>query len=162
MRFKSSNLRTRLIGLVLLAVLPLAGLAFYTAYEQRQLEIADIEEDVLTFAEFAARDEAQLLDGTRQLLASFAHYLDRQWSDPAECSRYLAELMNHYRRYKNLGAVTAQGMLHCSAISYETSVNVSGRPWFKRAIETRRFAIGDYQIGLITGSPVIVLAYPIL
>ena len=162
MRFKSGNLRTRLVGLVLLAVLPLAGLAFYTAYEQRQLEIADIEGDVLTFAEFAARDEAQLLDGTRQLLASFAHYLERQWSDPAECSRYLSELMNHYRRYKNLGAVDAQGMLHCSAISYETSVNVSDRPWFKRAIETRQFAIGDYQIGLITGSPVIVLAYPII
>ena len=162
MRFKSGNLRTRLVGLVLLAVLPLAGLAFYTAYEQRQLEIADIEGDVLTFAEFAARDEAQLLDGTRQLLASFAHYLEQQWSDPAECSRYLSELMNHYRRYKNLGAVDAQGMLHCSAISYETSVNVSDRPWFKRAIETRQFAIGDYQIGLITGSPVIVLAYPII
>ena len=162
MRFKSGNLRTRLVGLVLLAVLPLAGLSFYTAYEQRQLEIATIERDVLTFAEFAARDEAQLLDGTRQLLASFAHYLDQQWSDPAECSLYLSELMNHYRRYKNLGAVDAQGMLHCSAISYETSVNVSDRPWFKRAIETRQFAIGDYQIGLITGSPVIVLAYPII
>ncbi len=162
MRFKSGNLRTRLVGLVLLAVLPLAGLAFYTAYEQRQLEIADIEGDVLTFAEFAARDEAQLLDGTRQLLASFAHYLERQWSDPPECSRYLSELMNHYRRYKNLGAVDAQGMLHCSAIAYDTSVNVSDRPWFKRAIETRQFAIGDYQIGLITGSPVIVLAYPII
>jgi len=110
MRFKSGNLRTRLVGLVLLAVLPLAGLSFYTAYEQRQLEIADIEGDVLTFAEFAARDEAQLLDGTRQLLASFAHYLEQQWSDPAECSRYLSELMNHYRRYKNLGAVNSQGM----------------------------------------------------
>jgi C4-dicarboxylate-specific signal transduction histidine kinase len=162
MRLKSGNLRTRLVSLVLLAVFPLTGLAFYTAYEQRQLEIADIEGDVLTFAEFAARDEAQLLDGTRQLLASFAHYLERQWSDPAECSRYLSELMNHYRRYKNLGAMDAQGMLHCSAISHETSVNVSDRPWFKRAIETRQFAIGDYQIGLITGSPVFVLAYPII
>jgi signal transduction histidine kinase len=162
MRLKSGNLRTRLVGLVLLAVLPLTGLAFYTAYEQRQLEIADIEGDVLTFAEFAARDEAQLLDGTRQLLANFAHYLERQWSDSAECSRYLSELMNQHRRYKNLGAVDAQGMLHCSAISYETSVNVSDRLWFKRVIETRKFAVGDYQIGLITGSPVIVLAYPII
>ena len=162
MRFNTGNLRFRLIALVLLAIVPLAGLMFYTAYEQRKLEIADIEGDVLGFAEFAAREEAQLLDGTRQLLASFAYYLQRQWSDPAECSRYLAELLNHYHRYKNLGAVDARGVLHCSALPYGSFLDVSDRPWFKRAIATRQFAIGDYQIGLITGSPVIVLAYPII
>jgi signal transduction histidine kinase len=162
MRFKSSNLRFRLIVLVLLAVIPLAGLLFYTASEQRQQEIADIEGDVLTFAEFAAREEAQLLDGTRQLLASFGQYLERQWSDPAECTRYLAELMSHYRRYKNLGAVNAQGILHCSALPYERYLNAGDRPWFQRAVATKKFAIGDYQIGLISDSPVIVLAYPII
>ncbi len=162
MRFHIGNLRIRLILLVLLAVLPLAGLSFYTASEQRQLDIADIEKSVLIFAEFAARDEAQLLDGTRQLLASVAHYLERQWSDPAECSRYLSELLDHYRRYKNLGAVNAQGNFHSSALAYETSLNASDRAWFKRAMETKTFAIGDYQIGRITGSPVIVLAYPII
>jgi signal transduction histidine kinase len=161
-RFNIGNLRIRLILLVFLAVLPLAGLSFYTASEQRRLDIADVEKNVLTFAEFAARDEAQLLDGTRQLLASFSHYLERRWSDPAECSRYLSELLDHYRRYKNLGAVNAQGNFHCSARAYETSLNASDRAWFKRAMETRAFVIGDYQIGRITGSPVIVLAYPII
>jgi len=162
MRFNTGNLRFRLIVLVLLAVIPLGGLLFYTASEQRQKEIADIEGDVLTFAEFAAREEAQLLDGTRQLLASFAHYLERQWSDPAECTRYLAELMSQYRRYKNLGAVNAQGILHCSALPYERFLNAGDRSWFQRAVATKKFAIGDYQIGLISGSPVIVLAYPII
>jgi signal transduction histidine kinase len=162
MHFNTGNLRFRLIVLVLLAVIPLGGLLFYTASEQRRKEIADIEGDVLTFAEFAAREEAQLLDGTRQLLASFAHYLEREWSDPAECTRYLAELMSHYRRYKNLGAVDAQGILHCSALPYERFLNVGDRPWFQRAVATKKFAIGDYQIGLISGSPVIVLAYPII
>jgi len=47
MRFNTGNLRFRLIALVLLAIVPLAGLMFYTAYEQRKLEIADIEGDVL-------------------------------------------------------------------------------------------------------------------
>jgi hypothetical protein len=153
MRFKPGNSRFHLIVLVLFAIVPLAGLSFYTGYEQRRWEIADLEGDVLIFAEFAARDEAQLLDGTRQLLASFTHYLERQRSDPAECSRYLSDLLNHYRRCKNLGAVTAQGIIHCNAMPYETSVNVSDRRWFKRAIATRQFGIRDYQIGHITGSP---------
>ena len=162
MRLNTGKLRFRLIVLVLLAIVPLAGLMFYTASEQRKLEIADIEGDVLTSAEFAAREEAQLLDGTRQLLASLEHYLERQWSDPPECSRYLAVLLKQYRRYKNIGAVNAQGILHCSALPYDRDLNASDRPWFQRAVATREFAIGDYQVGLITGSPVIVLAYPII
>jgi signal transduction histidine kinase len=162
MHLNIGNLRFRLIVIVLFAIVPLSGLMFYTASEQRKLEIADIEGDVLTFAEFVAREEAQLLDGTRQLLASIEHYLEQQWSDPSACSRYLAVLLKQYRRYKNLGAVNAQGALHCSALPYDRSLDVSGRTWFQRAVATREFAVGDYQIGLISGGPVIVFAYPII
>lgn len=161
MRF-FGQLRTHLVVLLLTAVIPLAALMFYAASEQRELEMARIESDVLTLADLAARMEEQVLDGSRQMLISLAHYFRSQWSAPTSGSAYLAELLNRYRRYQNLGAIGADGRLHCSAVPHEDDLFAGDRPWFKSAMARRDFTVGDYQIGRITGRPVIVLAYPIL
>jgi signal transduction histidine kinase len=156
------KLQTHLILLVLIAVIPLVVLMFYTASEQRRLEMAKIEADVLTLAETAARLEEQVLDGSRQMLISLAHYFRFQWSDPTAIAGYLTDLLNRYRRYKNIGSIRADGRLHCSAVPYAEDIFVKDRSWFKNALATKEFAVGDYQVGRITGQPVIVLAYPIL
>jgi diguanylate cyclase len=41
-------------------------------------------------------------------------------------------------------------------------VSVSDRPWFKRAIQLRDFAVGEYQVGRITGRPSLNFGYPLL
>src|SRR5574340_544000 len=91
-RFSFGHLRYRLIILVLIAVIPLAGLMFFAASEQKQRSVAIIERNVLAKAEFAAREEEQMLEGSRQALVSMALALKRHWSNPSECSAYLSEL----------------------------------------------------------------------
>lgn len=162
MSFNSGNLRFRLIVLVLFAVIPMTGLLFYSSFEQRRLEIADLEGDVLTLAEFAAREEDQLFDGTRQFLKCLAHYLDRPETDPANLNPNLSDLMTHYLRYQNIGAVNAQGVLYCSAIPFNGILNASEKLWFQRAVATKKFTISDYEPGIVTGRPAMVFAYPII
>lgn len=51
----------------------------------------------------------------------------------------------------------------CSAVSAPARPpNLSSRPWFQRALVTRAFAAGEFQIGLLTRRPVLVFAYPVV
>ena len=41
-------------------------------------------------------------------------------------------------------------------------VNAADRAWFQRAVQSRAFAIGDYQIGRITHKATVNFGYPLL
>jgi signal transduction histidine kinase len=102
-----------------------------------------------------------MLDGSRQMLISLALTLSDHWSAPSECSAYLSKLLSRYRRYKNFGAVTMDGKLFCSAVPFDGEFDAREQSWFRQAVTTREFSISDYQIGVHTGEPVVLLAYPV-
>ncbi|MGE5256867.1 MAG: ATP-binding protein [Hyphomicrobiales bacterium] len=162
MPFSFGHLRYRLIVLVLIAVLPLAGLMFFAASKQKQRSVVLIENSVLTMAEFAAREEEQMLDGSRQMLISTASALKGHWLSPSECSAFLAELLSHYRRYTNLGVVTNDGKLYCSAVPITGDFDALDLLWFRHAVARREFSIGSYQSGDHTRKPMVVLSYPVV
>ncbi len=66
------SLRLRLLLLVLLVLLPAAGLLVYTATEQRRVAIVDAQDSAVRLAAFASSSQQQLIDMTRQLLAALA------------------------------------------------------------------------------------------
>jgi PAS domain S-box-containing protein len=161
--FSLSSLRSRLLLLVLLAVIPALGLTLYTASEDRQREANHIREDALRLAQIVSVEEEQLIRGTRQLLVTLAELpqVVRE-GDPAMCSAFFADLLKQYHRYDNLGAIELDGDVFCSALPTAGPINAADRGYFQRALQTRDFAIGDYQIGRITGKPSINFGYPVL
>jgi serine phosphatase RsbU (regulator of sigma subunit) len=70
-------------------------------------------------------------------------------------------MLSAYPLYFNFGVADPAGNVRCSAIPLRSQVNVADRPYFQAALATRGFAIGDYQIGRITGQPALNYAYPI-
>ena len=77
-------------------------------------------------------------------------------------SRGGRNVQNQYPFYANLGAFEPDGDVFCNGVPLTGPVNSADLPWFQRTVQTRDFAIGDYQIGRITGIPVLVYGYPIL
>ncbi len=55
------------------AVLPALGLIFYVNLEQRRLAATQVQDNALRFARLAAAEQAQLVQGTHQLLAALAY-----------------------------------------------------------------------------------------
>jgi signal transduction histidine kinase len=158
--FSLKSLRVRLLLLVLVAVLPAWGVIAYTASEQRRIEIAEIQRNVLRLAEFNAREEEQVLQGTRQILIALANFVRKTDENPSECSVFCADLIKQFRRYANMGAVESNGDVFCSAVALDKPPNAADQSWFRRAVESGDFTIGDYHVGRITGKPVLVLSYP--
>jgi signal transduction histidine kinase len=156
------SLRLRLLLLILLALLPVAGLLVYTAAEQRRADTADARATAVRLTLFVSSSQQQLIDMTRQLLGTMATLADVRPGHARRCKALVVTLLKQYPRYANLGAFTPDGDVFCTAMPLGHSINVTARNFFRRAVETRDFAVGDYMIGRITDKPVIVFAQPVL
>jgi len=159
----SIGLRTRLLLLVLLAVVPAFGLIGYTAISQRQEAGLRAEKNAMNLVRLATREQGQLIASTRQLLLHLSRLpAVRNSSTAASCSHALAEQLKHYPHYTNLGVATPDGRVYCSALPLAKPVNISDRSYFQRAVQSRDFGVGDYQVGRITKIPAINFGYPVV
>ncbi len=155
-----SGLRARLLGLVLLAVLPALGLILYTAHQSGTLAARQTVDDAQRLVRLAAADYERLVTNTRQLLGTLVRLPEVRPRDAAACNVFFARLKPGYTQYLNLGAIGPDGRVFCSAVPTDRRVNASDRAYFQRALKTRGFAVGDFQIGRITKQPVVVFSYP--
>ena len=157
-----TSLRTRLLLLVLLAVIPALGLTLYTNLEERQLRKALVYEHAMRLSRLVSADHERLIEDTRRLLTTLAHLPAVRDRNPAACNALFADLLAQRSSYANLGVIDADGDIFCSALPMTGPVYAGDRGYFQRAIETREFAIGEYQIGRITGKATVVFGYPVL
>ncbi len=157
-----SSLRSRLLLLVLVALIPAFGLFVFSASDNRQHESIAVQQNALYLARLTAGEQQQLILSTRQLLTALAHLREVQGQDHSVCSRLLGELLPQYPLYSNLGVADARGDVYCSGVPFTPPVNLADRPWFQRAVSARDFVVGEYQIGRITGKPSILFGYPLL
>jgi signal transduction histidine kinase len=158
-----SSLRARLLLLVLLAVIPALGLTLYTNLEERKLRKAQVQEHALRLSRIVSADHERLIENARKLLASLARLtpvLDRNRA--AACNALFADLLTRHSSYANLGVIGADGIVFCSGLPMTDQVYVGDRAYFRRARETRDFAIGDYQIGRISGKATLNFGHPVL
>jgi signal transduction histidine kinase len=162
MRKLFANLRIRLLILVLLAVVPMLGLALHSYVVQMRAATTEAQESALRLARLAANDQERLIEGARQLLIVLAQLPSVQSQDAAECSAFLSGLLEEYPLYENLGAADLDGDIFCSAVPSETRANMSDRPWFQRALQTRDFVVGDYLVARITSRSALGTVYPVL
>ncbi|MGC3958301.1 MAG: SpoIIE family protein phosphatase [Verrucomicrobiota bacterium] len=156
------SLRIRLTLLVLLAGVPALALTFYTAIEQRRLAAIAVQQDALRVARLASAGQERLIEGTHQILLLLAQLTQVRGDDAAACNALLLDLLKQYPLYSNVGVIATNGTVFASAVKLPQSVNLSDRTYFRRALESRAFAMGDYQIGRITGKASINFGLPVL
>lgn len=157
-----SSLRTRLVLLVLLAVVPALGLILYTAAEQRRSATLEVQENTLRLVRLAANNQKQVVEASRQILTILAQLSVIREGNSAECDRLLVDLLKQYRTYANFAIVDRQGSTICSGFSNSVPVNLADRPYFQDALQSRKFEIGEYQIDRFTKKATLNFAYPIL
>ena len=154
-----TSVRARLALVIVLAVVPVAGLLVYEAGERRRSELLEAERDA---ARVVVTTHDAIVAQARQLLATIARIPAVRARDTGGCDRMLAEIRSANPRYANLGAVTPDGAVFCSALPLAAPLNLADRDYVARALATREFAAGGYQIGRITGRPGVNFGMPAL
>jgi signal transduction histidine kinase len=159
--FQLNTLRGRLVLLVALAIAPIAAMTVISGIRERQHAVQVAEENLQRLTNLAAANEAQSIEGARQMLRDLASIPDLT-GDQAHCSRLLANILRQNPDYANLGLIQTSGEVSCSAIPSKTPVNLADRPHFRRTVHLRRFVAGGYVFGRVIQKHTINLNYPLL
>jgi hypothetical protein len=156
------RLRTRVLLLVLLPLLPLLGYVLYAGLAEHRKGAEEARGTALRLANAVAANQKQLIDEGRQLLTTLAKDPRLRSADATVCNLFLADTMRRWPRYANLGVAALDGKVKCGALPAPPGVRLADRMYFQQAVATRDFAVGGYQIGRITGKPSLNFGYPLL
>ena len=156
------GLRIRLFLLVLIAVLPAIAIQIYTEIDLRRAREAEIHEEALRHADMVANGMLEILEGSRQLLVALARLPSVQALNPEACSRALGTMLAELPAYSTVGAVNRAGLLVCSAAgSVSPPPSVLDRTYFRDALQTNGFVVGELIVGRATGAVALPVAHPI-
>jgi serine phosphatase RsbU (regulator of sigma subunit) len=159
---RTSSLRVRLLGLVALVLLPWLALVIYTTADERRAAVGNVNRDAARLIAIITSNQSMQIESARQLLRALSQLPQLRTTDMTACNAFLAEMLIAYPLYLNIATASVDGDIRCSGVPMRSAVNITDRLYFRRAIDTARFAVGEYQIGRITRLPAINYAYPIL
>jgi len=161
-RFSLTSLRSRLLFLILLAVLPALGLTLYTGLEERRIQEAQVRENTLRLTRLAAGDLVQVIEGARQLLIGLAQLPEVRQGNSSVCSTLFSDLLKQYPHYANLGVIDFNGRLFCSGLAVKETIYLSGSSYLRHALEVHDFSISGYETDPVTRKATIHFGYPVV
>ncbi|MFL6658669.1 MAG: ATP-binding protein [Massilia sp.] len=155
------SLRWRLLLLVALAMLPLVALTIAAGVRERQHAMSGAQANLQRLANLAAANEAQSLEGARQILRDLTS-VPAMYGPAAGCDNLLASILAKNDDFVNFGLIEPDGNVKCSAVPMNGKVNLGDRPHFRRAVAERRFIAGNYVFGRVVRKHTVNLTYPVL
>jgi signal transduction histidine kinase len=158
-RLSFYSLRVRLASIILLMMVLISCLVLNGYFQERNLILSHMKEDLRRIVGFMARDQEQMIGRTRQLLTALAELPDVRRSDGSRCGTLLSLLLDEYPRYGNLGVADLNGSIICSAVP--SRADFSHTRWFMHAVNSLNFAMGisdsetEFPAELTMGYPVL-------
>ena len=157
-----SRMHARLLLLILITALPALAIIVNTGLEQRKEASTTAEKMALLTARQIATRQRDMVSHIHQLLEGLAQSSEvRQLHSAEECSAWLAELAKLHELYAEVFVAGLDGRITCRSRSFSHTVDVSDRSYFRRALERRDFAMGDYQTSRFDGQPIVISAHPV-
>jgi len=161
---KNLSARTRIFLLVLAAMLPILALTVYNGFRERAAAVAAERTQLRLIAELTAKRPEQHMLYARQLLSMMAVNIDELLEDRGTCRAYFSRMgLDTKGIFRSFGVILPDGELHCnSALPDSLTINVGDRPYFRLALKSGQFVVGEYQVGRNSGRAGINFGLPVL
>lgn len=159
------TLTRRLLLLALISVLPAIVIWTYTEVSLRRAREAEISDLVIRQAKLAGSELERVFDGIQILLVAVSETpVVRSFERPA-CDIYLRALRQRVPHILAFVALDTDGTVRCQHGEAERLGSFSSRGYFRNAVATRKFIVGQYTPDFAEGGlgtqPVLPLALPI-
>jgi GGDEF domain-containing protein len=153
------TIRARLLVLALIAILPLLFARVWSIQADRseRLEAASRQALILARQAMAAQNEALVSARAFMQVAASAHGVMRARGE--RCDDFLADAIQQASWLKSMSLIAPSGRIMCSSNADAVGMDVSNRPPFKLAMESGKFALGDYSVDSVAG-PAVIAALP--
>ena len=156
------SLTARIVGLVMLALIPALAVQAYDEYALRSARAAAVRDEAMRGAKAVAADLGQFGRGARQILGILAGVSEIRGKDAKSCTAYLATVVGKVPGSFFFGVVGPDGLIRCNTLgSPAGAYSVADRSYFKEAMRTGGFAVGEVVIGRVTNRPTIQFAQAI-
>ena len=156
------SLRARIVMLVVVAIVPLFGMSIFKALHNADAEVALAKGNLQFAASLAAAGQENIAESARQVLTVIASLPLLQDGKNTDCDRYFSSLTQRLPEYANLGILGLDGYTRCHALGSGKKAFLGDRPYFRDAIEQRRFVVGPYAVGRLAAKPVMTFAQPVI
>jgi diguanylate cyclase (GGDEF)-like protein/PAS domain S-box-containing protein len=161
MRFPSfRTIRSHLLLLVLISVLPAWGIIIYSGLDRSSREIEDAKSNALEVVRSLGYEHERVMGSTRQFLMTLAKIPDIQKLNIIASNQLLEGLLKQNPLYGGIFVLNAQGILCSSAPPFKQTSMASSK-FFQDVVRTRDFSVGEYAICQSLNRPVLHLGYPI-
>lgn len=158
--FFSWSIRTHLLILVIMALLPALAIILYSGLENRLRAIKDAETTVTQLEQNLAENQLRNVERSRQLLMTLAKLPIVRNQSVEECTSLLRDLLKQNPCLSNILIADQNGTVFASALPF-TKLNVADRGYFQEARQHRGFTVGEYTISRTAQKPAIHFAYPV-
>ena len=155
------TIRARLLWLVGIALLPAVAILIYDQYLFRQQVFRSIEEDARRVVSLVGQQIHTQIAETGRRCRLLERFPAIQTMD-ASSSAALAEVLRESPLYTNIAITDASGRVIASALPFTGEVSVRDREFFRRAVETRAFAVGVFYRNPLSPRPGLDMGHPIL
>ncbi len=156
------TLAQRLFVLALIALLPATLMLVYNEIDFRRARLEEVHANALRSAQLAASEVEQIIDGVRAVATTIAAAPVLVSGDMESCNDFLAKVIETVPQVAAVTVTDARGNSRCRSNRLPTSLDLSGIPGFKTAVETKKFAVGRYVTGVVSGGPRLPAILPIL
>lgn len=158
----AKSFKVSILLVVIFEVIPNVGEFWYTAREAKKEAAIFANQEAVNLLHLASYDYERALEKVEQLLMVLAEVPELLEPRLPRCSQFLEKIRKQYPIYANLGVILNDGDSVCSAVQHPAQLNLADRLYFSKVVETKRFSIGEFQIGRITQKPTVNFGYPLL
>lgn len=155
------SIRRQLAVLILISALPALALIVILGLQARTKAIDGARHDLQTFVHGAAETQVRVTLATRLLMENLSRVPDVQNRDVAGCTRIFTNVLRINHRYSALHLVDLEGKVIASNIA-PSGTSFAGVKHFRDALANRTFVVGEYQLGVSLGVPVIPFGCPVI
>ena len=158
---KKRSIRTNLVVLFLLILVPLFTIIIFSAFNQKQHAIANASDNAVRVAKNIGQQQKFVAENTRLLLEVLSETPDIRNGNYSKTKTILKRVMDLNPSYAAILLVDSTGDLLASGIGDKT-INVSDRQYFKDVMLHKSFTVGQYSRSRLTNKMVLHYAYPVL
>ncbi len=133
----------RLLGVAVLSAAPLAALLGYQLVDEHRRLHAAVRAEAIERTHAIASEYDRLLAGAHYLLLSVSRRGAIRTGDPDTCRAALIDIVAELQSYAALAAYDLSGRPLCASFALPPNENVANRPFFRRALTSGGFALGN-------------------
>ncbi len=159
---RASGIRLRLIGMILVAVLPLTAAGAFWLFQQREESIAAAGERAQSMARRAANAYRELTSDVHALLQILANVPEVVDGSAETCAAFLKNAGKGRVWAKEFWVLGRDGRTICGPAPDRLGFDASGRAFFRDALKQRKFVVSDYEIGRDGQMPVAWALLPVV